>query len=271
LDRVLLEWEQKTAGIKYYQCEFERYDLSQDAVLAQRNIHTSFAKGQIKFMAPDKGLFRVDEMKSIADKGAVKPQFRANPLKKFGEFWICDGAWVHILDRNAKTAVRTELPPELRGKQIYLSPLPFLFGVKAEEVKRRYWIRPIRPPAGDNNSRWLEAWPKRLDDAGSYSRVQIVLDSKDMLPKSLIVFKPNFELGKSPLREVYEFKKRKVGQSLFNKLWRRDFINTNLPSDWTVTREPYIPPQEAAGPGQGRPISTPPRMAQPPARQPVNR
>ncbi len=82
----------------------------------------------------------------------------------------------------------------MRGNNIHLSPLPFLFGVKAKEIQDRYWVRPIAPPAGSQDV-WLETYPKRPDDAGNYSRVQIILDKNEVLPKGLVVFMPNIVLS----------------------------------------------------------------------------
>ena len=131
------------------------------------------------------------------------PDYKVNPRLPYGDWWVCDGEWVHQLDRNDKKAVRTQLPPDLRGNNIPLSPLPFLFGVKANEVKARYFIRAIAPPQG-NNDVWVEAWPKRADDAGNYSRVQIVLDRSDNLPKAMFLFMPNWS-PEAKHRELYEF------------------------------------------------------------------
>ncbi|RMF37229.1 MAG: TIGR03009 domain-containing protein, partial [Planctomycetota bacterium] len=236
LDQVLKIWEQRTDKITHYECDFVRW------VYRDQPEPETIATGVLKYMKPDKGLFRVDQLQTIAQR-SPKPEYRVDPANKYGEYWICDGEWVHILDRNNKKAERIQLPPSMRGQGIYRSPLPFVFGVKAAELKQRYWLRPITPPAGDD-SVWLEAWPKRADDAGNYSRVQIVLDRKDILPAALIVFLPNWDPqnGKRP-REVYEFKNRKDSIGLLDQvkqtLFRQEFINTDLPADWSVIEQPY--------------------------------
>ncbi|MEZ6076733.1 MAG: hypothetical protein R3C56_14050 [Pirellulaceae bacterium] len=50
------------------------------------------------------------------------------------------------------------------------------------------------------------------------------------------------------------------------KIFMKEFIETNLPATWQVIVEPYIDPQEAGQPGQGSP-ATQPRVATPPAAQ----
>ena len=156
----------------------------------------------------------------------------------------------------------------MRGNQIHLSPLPFLFGVKAQEIKERYWVRPIAPPAGSRDV-VLETFPKRPDDAGNYSRVQIVLDATDVLPKTLVVFLPNFRPDQ-PHREVYEFTDRDKDWNMLDqmkdKLFREEFIPKTLPKDWEIVVEPYLAPQ-----AKGQPVAgTQPGMqpnAQPGAQQ----
>lgn len=259
LDQVLEQWEARTTDVERYQCNFTRWQFSEPSVA------TNIDRGAIKFSKPDKGLFRVDTRHSIAQKGP-NPEYRES--ERHGEYWICDGEYVHDLDRNEKKATKIQLPPAMRGKGIVHSPLPFLFGVKAAEVKQRYWVRPVAPPEG-NNDVWLEAYPKRSDDVGNYSRVQVVIDRTDVLPKALIIFLPNWD-PKQPHREVYEFSDRQTNWNFLSaikqKVFMEEFIPTKLPVDWDVIVEPYIEPQDAASPGQGSPTLSPgQRTAQPPA------
>lgn len=257
LDQVLNVWEQRTAAIKQYQCTVTRwqYDPTIDPTSP-----AVIDKGILQYAKPDKGLFRVDNRQTLSKKGP-SPEYRVS--EQFGDYWVCDGEYLHIRDRNEMKALKVQLPPEQRHNGIHNSPLPFLFGVKAEEVKARYWVRPVAPPAGSTDV-WLEAWPKQPDDAGSYSRVQVVLDAKEVLPKALIVFLPNWQAN-SPHREVLEFTDRKQEQNLLNaiqqKLFMKQFIDTELPAPWKVIVEPYIDPKDRPQPSQEQ------RVAQPPATQ----
>ncbi len=253
LDKVLTIWETNTAKIQRYQCNFRRwiYDPAQNT----GNDAAAKGEGAIRFMQPDKGLFRVDKIEFFAGRDDKQTAiYRENERQKLGEYWLCDGEYVHILDRNDKKCLKVQLPPEMRGNQIHLSPLPFLFGVKAKEIKERYWVRPIAPPAGSRDV-VLETYPKRPDDAGNYSRVQITLDSTDVLPKGLVVFLPNFR-PEAPHREVYEFTDRDKDWNMLDqmkdKLFREEFIPKTLPKDWEIVVEPYLAPQQS----QGQPLAT---------------
>ncbi len=258
LDVVLNTWEQRTGRIEQYQCTLSRwqYDPSIDP-----SAPAVIDKGVLQYAKPDKGLFRIDDRQTLSKK-SPNPEYRTSD--KFGEYWVCDGEYIHIRDRNEMKALKVQLAPEQRHNGIHNSPLPFLFGVKAEQMKQRYWLRPVAPPAGSSDV-WLEAWPKQLDDAGNYSRVQVVLDQNEVLPKALIVFLPNWE-AKSPHREVLEFTDRKQDWSVLDamkqKLFMKEFIETKLPATWQVIVEPYIDPRDAAPPAQEQQ-----RVAQPPAMQ----
>lgn len=260
LDKVLNAWEQKSGQVQRYSCTFRRFQY--DPTLVDKDAYT-VAAGVVKYMNPDKGLFRVDQLVYYSGRDKDnKPQYKENTQKKFGEYWICDGKYVHILDQNEKKCTKYELPPNMRGNAIYLSPLPFLFGVKATEIKNRYWIRPVPPPEGRKDEVWLEAYPRRPDDAGNYQRVQVVLDIKDFMPKGLIVFLPNWR-PQAHHSELYEFEDRKVNQNVLDRLnlFQKEFIPAEPPNDWKVIVEPYRAPQS----DEPR-VATPPPAAAPPVR-----
>lgn len=269
LDKVLVYWEQKTSKVERYKCDFKRFQF--DPAIRSDG-HSSYATGVLRFMDPDKGMFRVDELLFYAGADPnQKPVFRKNDRQEHGEYWICDGQYVHIMDRNEKKCTKVELPPHMRGKQIYLSPLPFLFGIKAKEIQDRYWIRPLEPPKGRQNEIWLEAFPKRADDAQNYSRVQIILDASDCTPKGLIVFLPNWRPD-AQHRELYEFDKREVNFTILDRvnqlnLFRQEFIPNQPPKDWTIVIEPYQEPEQPQNNPQAQSPAQP-RVAQPPSVDP---
>jgi TIGR03009 family protein len=286
IDTVLDVWERRTAQINTFECKFQRY-IFNTAVHAKHA--ESAAEGFIRYKNPDKGVFKEDKQVTFTgEKADGSPEYKENPAAPHGDWWVCDGEWVHNLNRREKKAIRTQLPPELRGNNIPLSPLPFLFGVKAAEVKSRYFVRPIQAPPG-NNDVWIEAWPKRADDAGNYSRVQVALDKSDSLPNAMIMFMPNWA-NNAQNREVFNFAQREVNSNtLLDKIkenvFMKAFIDTKVPSDWNVIQEPWIPPQQQlnqamanpgapnANPGapNANPGVPPTQQATAPAQQPLKR
>jgi len=87
----------------------------------------------------------------------------------------------------------------MQGKAISDGPLPFLFGAKADKLKRRYFLRIITPQDAQGQV-WLEAWPRFAYDAEDFTRAQVILNTATMLPMAIQTYQPN---GKS--RTVYQF------------------------------------------------------------------
>lgn len=255
LEKVLDKWELESGKVQKFQCEFVRYQY--DPTLVTEDCYT-LAQGELKYMQPDKGLFKVNTLKYHAgkdDKG--QPKYELNAQKQFGEYWICDGENVHLLDRNEKVCTIYQLPPQVRGAGIKSSPLPFVFGVKKQEMKSRYWIKPLPQPKDRPNEIWLEVYPRRADDASNYLKLQVVLDLRDWMPMGLIVFTPNWRPD-APHRELYQFDKRVVNATnILPQIFQKEFIPAKPPADWKVLEEKYQEPQ-------AQPAADQPRVAQPP-------
>ena len=100
------------------------------------------------------------------------------------------------------------MPPELQGKGIGDGPLPFVFGVEAEKLKQRYFMRIITPPNVQNEV-WLEAYPRYQQQAAEFSKVQVILQisgpTKALLPYAIQIYLPN---GKD--RTVYQLQDPKI-------------------------------------------------------------
>lgn len=196
LDQLLLFWENSSQNVKKFRAKFRRfkYDPAWAAQNADPNKPTAEDDGELRYEAPDKGLFSIDQ--------GVRPQNRP-------EKWICDGKSIYQYDFDEHKVREYPLPPEAQGKAIANGPVPFLFGAKAEQLKRRYWLR-IITPSDINNEIWLEAMPKFLADAQDFQRVQIILGifgKNDVMPTGVQIFDPG---GKS--RTAYKLYNITVNQ-----------------------------------------------------------
>jgi TIGR03009 family protein len=184
VDRVLNLWEQHNRDIKTFECEFKRWVY--DLVFARRDrpLEPKFIElGIIKYAAPDRGLFRIDKEEKEGKQAAIEDG-RA-------EHWLCDGKSVYQYIPATKQVKEHRLPPELRGKAIANSPLPFLFGAEAQNLKQRYFIRLVAPPPGVNDQVWLEAYPRFQQDAGNFRRATFIITAKDLSPIGLELIQPN--------------------------------------------------------------------------------
>ncbi len=224
VDWVLKAWEQRSAQVKTFICKFVRREY--DEVFGQGDEPTHTDYGEIRYEAPDKGLFWVRE-----------PENRQ-------ERWVCDGDSVFEFNFVAKKLTEYELPPELRGKAIANSPLPFLFGATAESLRQRYFLRLITPSDRPNEV-WLQAYPKFREDAANFSRAELILAGREMTPFALQLYLPN---GKTRLSYVFE--DIRVNPTLTNFL-QRDPFRVSTPSGWERVVE-RAQPVQAGRPAAGQ-------------------
>ncbi len=246
LEQLLAAWEQQSAGTKRLEANFRRWHF--DLLAAPAGVHATWAEGVIKYGAPDKGLFRVDQLKFFSGIVEGKPTYKSSE-GQYGEHWVCNGQELLEFDRSKKECRIQQLPPELQGKEILESPLPFVFNLNAARINDRDWVRRIEAPA---DVYVIEAHPKRQVDRAQYKFVRVVIDAKTFLPRALILYGPNFDQVTSPGYDQYEFtevERNTIRQGMRD--WGRVFIDERPPADWKVIRDKY------------RPAGPPPQMAQP--------
>jgi TIGR03009 family protein len=164
-----------------------------------------------------------------------------------GEHWVCNGASIYEFRHTERQLRETRLPPEMQGKAISDGPLPFVFGAKADTLRKRYAMRLVTPP-GVTDQIWLEALPRMQADAANFSKVELILQARDLMPFAMQIFKPG---GQD--RDVYQFDPR---TSLIDKGLDmiRDFSKPVTPLGYTFILEdgqggaPQPPPRQSTGP-----------------------
>jgi len=236
LDRVLKAWEERGERVKKLSAEFTLWEYNQAFGKRDANgvlLPTRQSEGELKYFAPDKGLYRTKE--------------------EAGEHWVCDGTSIFYYDQAAKQLVESVLPAALQGQRITDGPLPFLFGADAERQRRRYWLRLVTPPEEVAKGYvWIEAWPRYQADAANFRKSTMILTAEDMLPFAMETVLPNDD------RTVHQFKEVAV-----NSIWERRFQQPRLPAGWTHVR--HQPPANVpVGPQAGeerQPGNPPPRRA----------
>ncbi len=265
-DNILKDWEQATANIERYSCKFRRwqYNSSENFVdeLAKktgkdiRDVNTTCASGELKYMAPDKGMFKIDLFLKLTGQLDAKNQPEYKSFDNvYGEWWLCDGEKVYEYDRSGKRCTKFTMPPEMKGTGILESPMPFMFGVKAEKIKERYWVRALPPPNDQqgkprNDIHVIEAYPKFQSDATNYDHVQVYIDREIFLPIMLVKFNTDHFDKKNEIlkdnREIFQFEDRVKNANLLQKmsdaLFRREFIPFDVPKDWRVEERAFTAP-----------------------------
>jgi TIGR03009 family protein len=217
LDKILDAWEQKNGAITSFKANFDRWQYD-PLILPKRQGQTEqpiqTSNGEIKYVAPDKGMLRETSGTTLVENQTTH-KLESRKLEKL-QYWACDGKMLYSVDNQQKVVEEIDIPPELQGKAITQGPLPFVFGAKAAELKARYFIRPLIPPADRTDEYWLEVRPKFMRDAENFSRVQIILDSKTLFPKAIELLGTN-----GTDRDVYVLTPK--GLLDFNLPWRDDF------------------------------------------------
>lgn len=228
LDRLLAAWETRNASVTTWSCGFYKWEYNAWSPADAGGERLAFAEssGEIKYAAPDKGLFRVKQSKQW------NPETRRYEVRggEAGEHWVCNGTSIYEFRHTERQLRETKLPPEMRGKAISDGPLPFVFGAKADTLRKRYAMRVITPP-GVTDQIWLEALPRYQADAANFSKVELILQARDLMPFAIQLYKPG---GQD--RDVYQFDPK---TSLIDKGLDmiRDFSRPVTPLGYTFIQE----------------------------------
>lgn len=189
LDQLLQEWEAKTARIEKLRGKFERYEYDSVFLVEKR------AKGEFWYKAPDLG--RMDFEPGSVPKDGINPEMKGpngEPYEVKAEVpqrWVCTGKEILSIDESQKTYNRIAIPPAMQGENIVHSPLPFLFGMKAEEAKKRYRLQlgQLHNPDGRLQGMPLRihvvARPKMQIDKREWSQAEILLNHKYFVPEAI--------------------------------------------------------------------------------------
>lgn len=245
LDQILLKWEKQSDKVSTFVCTFTRWEIDPTWGPKQNGYTASEGEGKIKYKSPDRGDYQINKVTRWDEKKAA---YIADADSE--QHWICDGEAIFEFDAKAKLLKVRPLPPELKGKSIADGPLPFIFGAKAETLKRRYAMRDVTPKESVGKQIWLEAWPKYQADAANFQRAIVVLNEKTFLPEALQIFPPGIVPveGKPQAYTAYSFQSPSVNNPL--AILKGDFIPPITPPFWrrVVVEDPNAKGETPAAP-----------------------
>jgi len=269
LNELLDHWEQTSNQVKRLTCDFQRWDYdpthcawrdpADNRLAAYR-----MALGKIQYGEPDKADCRSQQIWDFAgtkeDLGR-EANYVQNTAEQANERWMCDGRAIYEFDYVNKRLYEVDIPPEMQGKALAQSPLPFLFGAKRTDLEERFWMR-VATPQGVTNEYWLEAWPKRKEDAVNYHHVEIIIAKEDFLPKYIHIYNRDYDAASNPVSHFFMFSNRIVNDQLTGlQDFFRVFIRPTTQIGWE--RVPLNRLQATSGnPAQG--IADPRVGTQPP-------
>ena len=166
LDALLLRWEREMGNIKTLETQCIR--TTKDKTFGDTDVFEGFAK----YLKPSMALLKLDK------KG--KPGV-------FEEY-ICNGRYLYEFRPLDKVIRIHELPPPKSGQLVEDSFLTFLFGMRADEARRRYDLKLTKE---DENWTYIQVVPRLPADKADFQRAELVLSSKTFMPRRLWFEQPN--------------------------------------------------------------------------------
>lgn len=272
LDTILGDWERHTAQVKRL-----------DGTFVMMKYETVFetetrAHGQFWYQNPDRGRMNLEQpdlskFPKDADGNPVSAEKRNDRGTPYAlkahpkETWVCTGSVIRQFNfgderGSEKTYSEVLIPEQYQGEGIRNSPLPFLFGLKKEEAKRRYVLN-----LGNMHNKLLKgaktpiihivAHPLFERDAREWMRAEVLLHSDTFLPHSIRTFDPA-NTGET----VYVF----TSASANSKWLFKDPFNVSVLGFQKLKSEeldPQIAPVQPAGAKGGSKLFDKPKGANP--------
>ena len=250
LDTFLARWERYSTRIERYDVNVNMHEYDMTIPGAEPNKPTKICFGYFKYIAnPMRFVYVVEgewrDGKFIKRDGD-------NP-DIYAEKTIIAEKAVYKYDYVSKTLYQINVPPEMIGKGIADSPLPLIFGAKADDLKRRFSMKVV---TREDGLILLHARPLLAEDQQEFKELQILLE-KDLRARGLLQYDINDKGHK-----VFELKDTQINPRLKYILEDiRGFFTPDKPIGWKLevsnwVAEPTSQPVPAFGMPQP-PIGSP--------------
>ncbi len=185
LEKVLVNWEKQSGKIEKLEGSHQRFVYDPTFLVEKR------AKGYFYYEAPDKGRIDLEPVPINPNEVSRKKDPNTGEVYKITpdrpEKWVCDGKNITLVEIASKTYEKIPIPPEKQGHNIMEGPLPFLFGMPAEQAKMRY---KLTLEANQPNRIQIKAEPLWPVDAQNYKEAQIILNPANYLPTAVKLTAP---------------------------------------------------------------------------------
>lgn len=226
LDNHLNQWELKMKSVESLVGPCARTEV--DKTFQTTKVY----EGTAQFLKPNMAILDL--------KNKQKPELF--------EKYICTGTYLYEYAPANKTIRVHELPQSKDGKadDNFLS---FLFGMKAEDAKKRYDLKMSKE---DQYYVYVDIVPKMAADKADFARAQLVLTKGTYLPRRLWFEQPN---GNEVTWDL-----PKTEQNA--RVDRTQFTAPQAPPGWTLDRVPRPTEGKAPTPPAG-PAPVPPKVYRP--------
>jgi TIGR03009 family protein len=192
LEKILKNWEQTTSQFKKMTGEFSRFKYDKTFEVEWR------AEGKFAYEAPDKGNYelrgleprkdkngQLEESQKIGSDGKTPYTLKADSPER----WVCTGKEVIKINEKERTYEKLAIPPDSQGENIMDGPLPFLFGMKADQAKRRYRLTLDAKNTNADVIR-LHVVPRLPKDSANWSKATVIIEAKTFKPKAVKLLDP---------------------------------------------------------------------------------
>src|SRR5262249_27160815 len=169
LDALLVRWEKEMTTIQTIVAQCTRTSVDKTFQVAE------IYEGTAKYMKPNLAML---EMKKKGKEAIF-------------EKYICSGTFLYEFVPQEKVIRVHELPPTKPGQVADDNFLSFLFGMRAEEAKRRYELKLVKGPPEDQWYYYIEILPRYPADKADFARARLVLNAQTCLPRELWFEQPN--------------------------------------------------------------------------------
>ena len=218
IDAILHDWEKHSRSIRWFQCEFTRWQYKAFSTLGHE---AEIARGEISYRWPNQASYRQFDPRQVA--------------------WSRDSKAVYEFDYDRKLVIERSLPESLCNQEIESWPLPLMYRVRAADVTREYWVR-VSPDSQRQGELRLEFHPRQrpanlhatllvaadvINGRRSfcpYQRLDVLLDATNLVPLGLRIAEPNGG------QTSFAFTGRKMGSNIDEP--QAILCEFPLPSGW---------------------------------------
>jgi TIGR03009 family protein len=221
LNALLLNWERTMAGVQTIQARVTRITL--DKTFQE----TEVFEGMAKYMKPNLAIL----------------EMRKKGKEQVYEKYICTGTFLFEYRPQTREIRAHEMPTPKPGQVAEDNFLSFIFGMRAEEARRRYELRLVKE---DQWYFYIEIQPRTPADRADFQRARLVLNRPTFLPRELWFEQPNGNEVKWDIQRL----------EANAPLNRSEFTAPAVPQGWNLVRVPRS--ADGASRGDG-----PPRIIRP--------
>src|SRR5262245_44882533 len=182
LDPTLAQWEKAMTGLQSFVAEVHRKKL--DNVFNSTEVFSGIAK----FVKGQRG----QTSRASLYLRRTSPAPAPNAPEIF-ERYVCTGNFLYVFDAPSKIIRYYEVAATKAGQISDDNFLGLLFGMRAEDMKKRYNMRYV-PATDPDQAKWyhvIEIQPIQAADKADFSKARLTLNRSNYLPRELVFQSPN--------------------------------------------------------------------------------